>query len=86
MIMLKNDNGVVKTAPVGFSWTTLFFGFLVPLLRGDLKWAVIMGLVTAVVGAMTFGIGVIFVWIFFAMKYNGIYLDDLKEKGYRVMG
>lgn len=85
MIMLKDSNGVIKKAPVGFSWTTLFFGFLVPLLRGDLKWAVIMGLVSLAIGAITFGIGVFFVWVFFAVKYNELYIEDLKEKGYRVM-
>ena len=31
----------MKLAPVGYSWTNLFFGFFVPLFRGDWKWAVL---------------------------------------------
>lgn len=31
-------NGVVSVCPTGFSWTMFFFGFFVPLLRGDIVW------------------------------------------------
>lgn len=35
--MMKNKIGQVKMVKDGFSWTTLFWGALVPLFRGDGK-------------------------------------------------
>lgn len=37
-IMLKKGN-FTKKSYIGFSWTVFFFGFFVPLFRGDLKGA-----------------------------------------------
>jgi hypothetical protein len=72
---LKNNNGHVVTTPTGFSWTTLLFGFFVPLFRGDILWALIM------VGAalLTAGISL----IVFPFFYNKVYIDSLLKKGYR---
>ena len=72
-ISLKKNN-VLKEVPFGFSWTNLFFGLFVPLLRGDLKWAIIM----LVVAVLTYG----FSWIIFPFFYNKIYMKSLLENGW----
>lgn len=66
----------------GFSWTTLFFGFFVPLFRGDVKWFFIILIVNVIVGSITAGIGLLVTWIVFPCIYNGRYISDLGKKGY----
>lgn len=66
----------------GFSWTTLFFGCLPALFRGDLKWAAIMFVVHLLIGIATFGFGLIVTYIIFACIYNNRYIRDLGKKGY----
>ena len=67
-------DGLIKEAPVGFSWTTLFFGMFPALFRGDFKWGLIM-LIAALL--TSFLASLIFMFI-----YNKIYLKSLLEKGY----
>ena len=67
-------SGMVKECKVGFSWTTLFFGIFVPLVRGDIKWMLVM----LVVGILTFSLS----WLVFPFVYNKIYIKALLEKGY----
>lgn len=74
-LRLKNDAGVVKECKAGFSWTTLFFGLFVPLLRGDFKWSIIMLLLAII----TFGIS----WLVVPFIYNKKYIISLLEKGYK---
>ena len=57
-------NGMIRQAPVGFSWTTLFFGFLVPLFRGDWVWFIIMLLI----GMLSLGV-INFILCFYITKY-----------------
>jgi hypothetical protein len=75
-IKLKQQTtGLVKEVKVGFSWTSLFFGILVPLIRGDWKWTIIYFFVTPA----TFGL----FWVIFPFFYNKSYLKGLIEsKGY----
>ena len=83
MITLKHrESGLVKECVTGFSWTTLFFGLIVPLVRGDLKWAVILFALGSIIGIPTFGIGAIGVHTIFAFVYNKIYIRNLMERGF----
>ncbi|MBS4196436.1 DUF2628 domain-containing protein [Lederbergia citri] len=81
--VLKNSGGVTKEVKIGFSWTTFFFGFFPALFRGDLKWAAIMFIISAAVGAFTFGLGAWIPGIVFSFVYNKIYIKELIEKGYQ---
>ncbi|WP_439854045.1 hypothetical protein [Pseudomonas yamanorum] len=75
-IIFKNPNtGSMKEAPVGFSWTTFFFGCFPALFRGDLKY----GLLQFVIAIITMG----FSNIVFAFIYNKFYIKDLIGQGFR---
>ena len=75
-IIFENPKtGQIKEAPVGFSWTVLFFGFFPSLFRGDWKWAIIMFLLAM----LTFGLsGFAFMFI-----YNKFYIKDLIDSGFK---
>ncbi len=78
-ISFKNPNtGAMKSAPVGFSWTTFFFSCFPPLFRGDFKYAIIILLVQFV----TFGFG----GVIFAFFYNSLYIKGLIGEGYKATG
>ena len=72
----------MKKCATGFSWTMLFFGLIVPLVRGDLKWAVILFALGSIIGIPTFGIGALGVHTVFAFVYNKIYIRNLMERGF----
>lgn len=75
---MKNENtGQFKEVPVGFSWTTFFFGSFPALLRGDWKNFLILFFLTV----PTFGIILIVYWF----KYNKIYTNDLIGKGFKAV-
>ncbi|WP_198289579.1 hypothetical protein [Paracoccus sp. N5] len=68
----------MREAPVGISWTTLFFGFIPALLRSDWVGAVIQ----LVIAFITFGLsGLIFMFL-----YNKMYLKRLLNEGFEVTG
>lgn len=83
MIVLKHkESGLMKECTTGFSWTTFFFGLFVPLIRGDIKWAVILTVLSLIIGGFTFGIGAIIVNIVFSFVYNKIYIKSIMERGF----
>ena len=73
--LAHSTTGLQKRVKLGFSWTTFFFGFFPALLRGDLKWTLIMFLLMLV----TFGLS----GFYFIFAYNKIYIKGLMEKGFR---
>ncbi len=88
MITLKHaTSGMIKECPTGYSFTTLLFGFFVPLFRRDFKWAAIM-LAGGIIYAMFLeemginGSANIAMSVCFGMYYNEQYIKDLLEKGY----
>lgn len=63
-------------APVGFSWTMLFFGCFVPLFRGDWMWFVITLFIAFLTGGLS--------WLVFPFFYNDLYIKTLVRDGYEL--
>ena len=59
-----------------------FFGFWVPLFRGDWKWLIIM-LLLDLIGIFTFGIVSGIANIVMAFLYNKLYIQDLIAAGFK---
>jgi hypothetical protein len=71
-------SGLLKKGYYGFSWTYFFFGWFVPLVRGELGVAILHLILTF----FTLGI-----WqIVFAFMYNKQYMTRMLEKGYVLDG
>lgn len=76
-LILKNPRtGEIKSAPLGFSWSVLLFGFFVPFYRHDWKWGTLM-LITYI---LTWGL----ISIPFALIYNKYYARSLFQHGYKL--
>lgn len=76
-VLLRHpSSGLIKKGYFGFSWTYLFFGWFVPLFRGELSVALLHLIFTLV----TFGI-----WQFItAFLYNKQFMTRQLEKGYEL--
>ncbi len=76
-VFLANpQTGETRIAPIGFSWTTSFFGYLPAIFRTDWKWTIIM----FVLSFVTFGLS----YFVFPFIYNKLYINDLLDKGFRI--
>ena len=74
-VMIKHpQSGLIKDGYFGFSWTYLFFGWFVPLIRGELGVAALHLLFTL----CTFG----FWQLVLAFLYNRQYMTRMLERGY----
>lgn len=75
-VMIKHPaSGMIRKGYFGFSWTYLFFGWWVPLIRGEVGIALIHLIFTAI----TFGVWQLIV----AFLYNKQYMTRmLVEKGF----
>lgn len=78
-VLIKKDTDEIKEAPIGFSWTVLFFGLFVPILREDWKWFVVMLLLTMFLGPI-----VIIYNFAMALLYNRIFFRGLIKRGFIV--
>lgn len=79
-ILIKDEAHDAREAPIGFSWTVLFFGLFVPLLREDWKWFVVMLLLTMFLGPV-----VVLYNAAMAILYNRIFFRGLIKKGYKMV-
>jgi hypothetical protein len=85
-LTLTHPNGLRKTAWLGFSWTSLFFGPLPALFRGD--WFAFAAYVFAffVIGMVTGGVAAPLLWLIWPFFYNRWHARRLVEQGYQLTG
>jgi len=74
LILEHPHSGIIKQAPVGYSWTTLLFPSLPALFRGDFKGF----LLQAILNCLLIPI------LIFPSIYNKQYIQKLLSAGFRV--
>lgn len=74
LILEHPHSGIIKPAPLGFSWTSLFFPTLPALFRGDLK-----GFILQVILACF-----MFPYLVIPFVYNRWYLKRRLANGFKV--
>lgn len=70
--------GQIREAPIGFSWTTLFFGPFPAIFRSDWPSAAIILLISIFTGGLS---NLVFCFI-----YNKMYAKRLLQDGFEVSG
>ncbi|WP_223871824.1 hypothetical protein [Candidatus Dactylopiibacterium carminicum] len=61
IVLQHKETGFIKNGYYGFSWTTLFFGFMPALFRGDFITFFGAFAVMLIIGLVTVGFGTFFV-------------------------
>ena len=84
-IKVKNELGAGKEIKLGYSWTVFFWGFMVPVFRGDWKWFLILFFGPSVLAVVSGGLSFPLLYLVFGFFYNKIYAKDLYDKGFRGM-
>lgn len=80
----NSRTGERKTVPVGFSWTTLFWGFFPALIRLDWKNFLIQAAVHLALLIFSIGLLNFVASIVFAFIYNKMYIKDLMENNWLI--
>ena len=73
-MMKHSQTGALLDVPLGFGWTTLFFGFFPALFRGDIKNALIIFVLAMFTGG--------FSNLVMCFLYNKMYVNDLVSNGW----
>ncbi|CZT33374.1 hypothetical protein [Rhizobium sp. 9140] len=76
--------GMTKIGYYGFSWTSLLFGGIPALLRGDVGIGLGMIAIGMAAGFIGVGLGWFIVGIIWAFIYNKIHTTRLIEAGYKL--
>ena len=70
------ESKLYKPIFVGYSWTYFFFGFFVPIFRGE----IVVGLLHAILSFITFGL----FWLVMSFLYNRQYSERIISAGWQL--
>lgn len=74
VLVIHPSSGMRKTARLGWSWTYWYFGFLVPVFRGEIG----IGILHAIISVITFGL----FQLIMSFLYNKHHITRLLERGW----
>ena len=74
--IIHSVSGIAKNGFIGYSWTYLFFGWFVPVVRGELG----VGVLHLVITLVSFGLS----QLIFPFLYNRQYMNRMLTSGWRL--